>query len=607
MEIFLASESHVKAQAIFMCGHDAVAVPHCVSGVPEQPVGRAEILKGAMNRLKGAPRNPVISMESGFVEGADMSCVVLRTRHGVYISWMSRVFHLPEKVAQWRASGRGQSVTIGSFYECSTDWYVEAGHRWGRIKVLSVAVARVLQDWKAVIAQLKPIPARCFPHRDVDFLDVQDSLITHPRELMDNVEILSRNLMFDAVMLMDARGFLFAGAFMQKGISIIMARKPGKLPNEGPSVEYKKEYGADSICVTQGAMKKGQHVLVVDDLVATGGTIEAAKQLIAKHGAVYAGSIAPYAVLKGDGMPLFEDPLLRFVQGTQEQSYTFDFDDDHCQRVRDVFYVAPPSLLSLVPPDANLIEVEWKRFHRSPYLWFPKRAFASCHVKVLLDFSNPYESMALLQLLKILHKKRPESVEVIIPFLEQSTQDRVEYKPGWESMAMSDTVSRMLGNVKTVTFDIHAEQTHLVFRDMECISLVETLYRMYAAEHPGCIVVFPDDGAKKRFGHLVKKPVPVITFRKKRVQEARIIATDDAVEDGGHYVIVDDLVRSGGTMRAVAEYLCQRGALKVDALFAHAPFEPKTAANLDVFDDVWTTNTCPATVPAHWVKLRCLR
>ena len=68
-------------------------------------------------------------------------------------------------------------------------------------------------------------------------------------------------------------------------------------------------------------------------------------------------------------------------------------------------------------------------------------------------------------------------------------------------------------------------------------------------------------------------------------------------------VIIDDLVRSGGTMYEVAKHLLENGAKTVDALFAHAPFEPSASVNLRLFRDVWTTNTCPLNVPTEWVRI----
>jgi len=59
-------------------------------------------------------------------------------------------------------------------------------------------------------------------------------------------------------------------------------------------------------------------------------------------------------------------------------------------------------------------------------------------------------------------------------------------------------------------------------------------------------------------------------------------------------------------MRAVAENLKANGALHVDALFAHAPFEPSAGKNLSVFNDVWTSDSCPRLVPSEWVKVHVL-
>ena len=147
---------------------------------------------------------------------------------------------------------------------------------------------------------------------------------------------------------------------------------------------------------------------------------------------------------------------------------------------------------------------------------------------------------------------------------------------------------------------MHAEQSQFAFHDLKFGSLVETLWAQYSAINDS-IAVFPDDGACKRYSKILKDR-PYITFRKVRDGAKRIVSTDSKIEQKT-YVIIDDLVRSGGTMNEVAKYLMVNGATSVDALFAHAPFEATAAKNLDIFKEVWTTNTCINLVPNNWVKL----
>jgi len=87
----------------------------------------------------------------------------------------------------------------------------------------------------------------------------------------------------DYVVGADARGFIFGAAIAYNiGAGFVPARKPGKLPAEVESVEYSLEYGKNSIEIHKDAFKKGSKILIVDDLLATGGTAKAMVQLVEK-------------------------------------------------------------------------------------------------------------------------------------------------------------------------------------------------------------------------------------------------------------------------------------------------------------------------------------
>ena len=94
----------------------------------------------------------------------------------------------------------------------------------------------------------------------------------------------------DAVAAVEARGFLFAGPLAVKlGVGIIPVRKPGKLPAETISYRYDLEYGSDTLEMHKGILAQKARVLVVDDVLATGGTAEACVRLIESAGATVAG------------------------------------------------------------------------------------------------------------------------------------------------------------------------------------------------------------------------------------------------------------------------------------------------------------------------------
>ena len=92
-------------------------------------------------------------------------------------------------------------------------------------------------------------------------------------------------LEFDKLLGIEARGFILAGALSGRmGGGVVMARKPGKLPYERISASYKLEYGEDALEVHVDSIKSGDKVIIVDDLLATGGTAEAACKLVRELG-----------------------------------------------------------------------------------------------------------------------------------------------------------------------------------------------------------------------------------------------------------------------------------------------------------------------------------
>jgi adenine phosphoribosyltransferase len=121
------------------------------------------------------------------------------------------------------------------------------------------------------------------------------SLIQDPDGLADAVDGLTdavKDLDFDLVLGLESRGFIFGTPIaynLKKGF--IPVRKKGKLPRETVSASYDLEYGQATIEIHKDAIKKGQKVIIVDDLIATGGTLEAACKLVEELGGEVAGIV----------------------------------------------------------------------------------------------------------------------------------------------------------------------------------------------------------------------------------------------------------------------------------------------------------------------------
>lgn len=96
----------------------------------------------------------------------------------------------------------------------------------------------------------------------------------------------------DVIAAIESRGFIFGAAMARyERYPLVLLRKPGKLPCKTEKVVYGKEYGQDEIHIHTDSIRPGQKVVVVDDLLATGGTVAAACELIEKVGGIVAGCI----------------------------------------------------------------------------------------------------------------------------------------------------------------------------------------------------------------------------------------------------------------------------------------------------------------------------
>jgi adenine phosphoribosyltransferase len=126
-----------------------------------------------------------------------------------------------------------------------------------------------------------------FPKKGIIFFDIT-TLIRDGEALKYSVDAMSeqyKGKKIDAIMGAESRGFIFGAAIAYKlGIGFIPVRKPGKLPYETCQVSYDLEYGSSSLEMHVDAINKGDNVLVVDDLIATGGTAKAMAQIIEKMG-----------------------------------------------------------------------------------------------------------------------------------------------------------------------------------------------------------------------------------------------------------------------------------------------------------------------------------
>lgn len=158
-----------------------------------------------------------------------------------------------------------------------------------------VSLAAIGPERAAELRRLiRDIPG--FPHEPIIFRDITP-LLADGRAFQDVIEAFAKiceteNIQIDVVAGMEARGFILGAPLATRlGVGFVPLRKAGKLPPPVNRVEYELEYGTAAMELTAGTVKPGSRVLLVDDVLATGGTALAAAHLIEKSGAKVAALV----------------------------------------------------------------------------------------------------------------------------------------------------------------------------------------------------------------------------------------------------------------------------------------------------------------------------
>lgn len=144
-----------------------------------------------------------------------------------------------------------------------------------------------MNDLKALIREVQD-----FPKPGINFYDIT-TLLKDPTGLKKTLDALKDRYAatpIDTVVGIEARGFFFAPAVAYAlGAGFVPVRKPGKLPSKTRQMEYALEYGTDKLEIHEDAIRPGDRVLIVDDVLATGGTARAVADLVAQLGGTVTG------------------------------------------------------------------------------------------------------------------------------------------------------------------------------------------------------------------------------------------------------------------------------------------------------------------------------
>ncbi len=144
-----------------------------------------------------------------------------------------------------------------------------------------------MDDLKSLIREIPD-----FPKPGINFYDIT-TLLDDPlglRKTVDRFVWLFSGLRIDKVIGIESRGFMFGPILAYKlNVGFVPVRKPGKLPSKTVSASYDLEYGSDTLEMHEDALSRGDQVLIVDDLIATGGTAAATARLVEAADAKVAG------------------------------------------------------------------------------------------------------------------------------------------------------------------------------------------------------------------------------------------------------------------------------------------------------------------------------
>eukprot|EP00051_Salpingoeca_urceolata_P005765 m.76960 g.76960 ORF g.76960 m.76960 type:complete len:457 (-) comp14531_c0_seq2:56-1426(-) len=256
--------------------------------------------------------------------------------------------------------------------------------------------------------------------------------------------------------------------------------------------------------------------------------------------------------------------------------------------------------------------ISWGRFEDAfPNLFIEGvKEMAGTDVLFLASFHDAAAIFEQLAVLYALPRYLARSLTVILPYFPCATMERVDFEG---QVATAATMSRMLSNIpvtcsgptRIVIYDIHALQERFYFSDSvlprleTAVPLLLKRLRQFPADiQDKMAIAFPDEGAFKRFSRMFSD-FPTIVCHKIRREHQRIVTVKEGDATGKFVIIVDDLVKTGGTLLNCAKVLREVGAEDVSAFVTHAVFPQeswKRFLGSDVFQHFWHTDSCPTSI-----------
>ena len=156
-----------------------------------------------------------------------------------------------------------------------------------------------------------------FPTKGIDFKDVL-GILQEPEVFKELILKMSSSQIIknsEAIISIDARGFIFGSAIsLQASKPMILARKPGKLPGEIFEEKYNLEYGENSLSLQKKALTRYKSYAIVDDLLATGGTVNCVKKMLKRKNKKIEGLLVVVELIKLEGRSKFDFPIESIIE-----------------------------------------------------------------------------------------------------------------------------------------------------------------------------------------------------------------------------------------------------------------------------------------------------
>lgn len=431
-----------------------------------------------------------------------------------------------------------------------------------------------------------------FPKKGINFYCVQ-KLLQDPVALSHVMDQMQQQVPKHVTKLvaLDARGFIFASMLSARlELGLVLIRKKGKLPGNCHEISYQKEYGQDTLCIQKSALNETDHVIIVDDVLATGGTATAAYELVAMCDA----SIHSFLfLLKIEGLQINDRSVLKApiysVFGTDDNADKVVDHHNWFQELDNVTTSSPQNLYkSMYPtivffhPNSKALAADF--IQQSPMtrrpgtvLWssfndgWPDIKFENSEelkgkqIVFIMNLERCQDGFILEQLFLLLAlcRQNAECLDIFIPFFAPGTMELVREEGVLANAEpMMKLISRILPcngtKMTTTVLDIHNTCERFYLADTVTPILIDSSkFIKGLLINQDITVVFPDAGAYKRYGHHVKE-YPVIVFCKTRIGNERkmmLQSSDDPQPLAQKFIIWDDLVHSGQTLIECAKAL----------------------------------------------------